>query len=213
MSALAIYHSSRCIVSLALSQSRIGQDLISFSSAVTLAVIIHRARTSQGIVLNLRCTTINRECLTNHKACARTAEPRYGSGDLLRPPKSPNPYVFHQLLHSFGLTGQQTANIGVSMIPGTALMRRALLWWTVNLYLPKSGLPMRIVVAAQRCRKGWYRHITLAMLAHAALAVLRAQGEQNPGGQVPAQRAGVAPPAHAPALARLARRRQFSTTL
>jgi hypothetical protein len=72
-----------------------------------------------------------------------------------------------------------TATIGVSMIPGTGLMRRALLWWTVNLYLPKSGPPMRIVAAAQRCRKGWYRHITLAMLAHAVLAVLRAQVAKN----------------------------------
>jgi SRSO17 transposase len=54
--------------------------------------------------------------------------------------------------------------------------------------------------------QGWYRHITLAMLAHAVLAVLRAQGEKNSRRSGPAQRAGVAPPAHRPTLARLARR-------
>jgi hypothetical protein len=33
--------------------------------------------------------------------------------------------------------------------------------------------------------QGWYRHITLAMLAHTVLAVLRARGEKTPGAQVP----------------------------
>ena len=33
--------------------------------------------------------------------------------------------------------------------------------------------------------QGWYRHITLAMLAHAVLAVLRSRGEKNLPGQVP----------------------------
>ena len=33
--------------------------------------------------------------------------------------------------------------------------------------------------------QGWYRHITLAMLAHAVLVILRARGEKTPAGQVP----------------------------
>ena len=33
--------------------------------------------------------------------------------------------------------------------------------------------------------QGWYRHMTLAMMAHAVLAVLRARGEKTPPGQVP----------------------------
>ena len=33
--------------------------------------------------------------------------------------------------------------------------------------------------------QGLYRHITLAMLAHAVLAVLQARGEKTPAGQVP----------------------------
>lgn len=32
---------------------------------------------------------------------------------------------------------------------------------------------------------GWYRHITLAMLAFAALVTLRSKGEKSPIGQVP----------------------------
>jgi SRSO17 transposase len=54
--------------------------------------------------------------------------------------------------------------------------------------------------------QGWYRHITLAMLAHAVLAVLRARGEKNSRGSGAAQRTGAASPAHATALARMARR-------
>jgi len=42
--------------------------------------------------------------------------------------------------------------------------------------------------------QGWYRHITLAMLAHAVLVILRARGEKN------------SRPAHSSTLARLARR-------
>lgn len=53
--------------------------------------------------------------------------------------------------------------------------------------------------------QGWYRHITLAMLAHAVLAVLRARGEKNSRRPGPTQRTGTAPPAHANALARMAR--------
>jgi SRSO17 transposase len=54
--------------------------------------------------------------------------------------------------------------------------------------------------------QGWYRHITLAMLAHAVLAVLRARGEKNSRWPGAAQRTGAASPAHATALARMARR-------
>jgi len=54
--------------------------------------------------------------------------------------------------------------------------------------------------------QGWYRHITLAMLAHAVLAVLRARGEKNSRRAGSAQPTGTAPPAHSPALARMARR-------
>ena len=53
---------------------------------------------------------------------------------------------------------------------------------------------------------GWYRHITLAMLAHAVLAILRARGEKNSRRAGAAKRTGTAPPAHPPALARMARR-------
>jgi SRSO17 transposase len=54
--------------------------------------------------------------------------------------------------------------------------------------------------------QGWYRHITLAMLAHAVLAILRARGEKNSSRTGAAKRTGTAPPAHPPALARMARR-------
>ena len=54
--------------------------------------------------------------------------------------------------------------------------------------------------------QGWYRHITLAMLAHAVLAVLRARGEKNSRRAGTAQRTRTAPPAHTPSLARMVRR-------
>ena len=53
--------------------------------------------------------------------------------------------------------------------------------------------------------QGWYRHITLAMLAHAVLAILRARGEKNSKRAGAAQRTGTAPPAHSPAVARVVR--------
>jgi SRSO17 transposase len=56
-----------------------------------------------------------------------------------------------------------------------------------------------------RCWQGWHRHITLAMLAHAVLAVLRSRGEKNSPWASAAQRTRIAPPAHTDALARLAR--------
>jgi SRSO17 transposase len=54
--------------------------------------------------------------------------------------------------------------------------------------------------------QGWYRHMTLAMLAHAVLAVLRARGEKNSVRPSAAQRARTAPPAGTPAVARKAPR-------
>src|SRR5271166_6200365 len=53
--------------------------------------------------------------------------------------------------------------------------------------------------------QGWYRHITLAMLAHAVLSVLRAHGEKNSRRTSAAQRTRTAPPAHRVAMARVAR--------
>ena len=53
--------------------------------------------------------------------------------------------------------------------------------------------------------QGWYRHITLSMLAHAVLSVLRARGEKNSRRTSAAQRTRIAPPAHVDAVARMAR--------
>jgi SRSO17 transposase len=50
--------------------------------------------------------------------------------------------------------------------------------------------------------QGWQRHITLAMLAHAVLAVLRGRGEKNSPWRRAPQRARSAPSAHASAVAR-----------
>jgi SRSO17 transposase len=57
-----------------------------------------------------------------------------------------------------------------------------------------------------RSWQGWHRHITLAMLAHAVLAVLQTRGEKNSRRTGAAQRTGTASPAYPPALARMARR-------
>ena len=54
--------------------------------------------------------------------------------------------------------------------------------------------------------QGWHRHITLAMLAAAVLAILRARGEKNSRRAGAAQRTRTATPAHSPSLARMARR-------
>jgi SRSO17 transposase len=53
--------------------------------------------------------------------------------------------------------------------------------------------------------QGWYRHITLAMLAHAVLSVLRARGEKNFRRASAAQRPRTASLAHRIAMARVAR--------
>jgi SRSO17 transposase len=50
--------------------------------------------------------------------------------------------------------------------------------------------------------QGWQRHITLAMLAHAVLVVLRVQGKKNSPWASATQRARSAPSAHPPAVAR-----------
>ena len=54
--------------------------------------------------------------------------------------------------------------------------------------------------------QGWYRHITLSMLAHAVLSVLRARGEKNSRRTSAAQRTRTAPSAHPSSLARMVRR-------
>ena len=54
--------------------------------------------------------------------------------------------------------------------------------------------------------QGWYRHITLAMLAHAVLAVLRSRGEKNSIRAGAAQCTGTAPSAHRHPVAGMARR-------
>src|ERR1035437_2157059 len=53
--------------------------------------------------------------------------------------------------------------------------------------------------------QGWYRHITLSMLAQAGLSVWRARGEKNSRRTGAAQRTRTAPSAHRVALARGAR--------
>jgi SRSO17 transposase len=53
--------------------------------------------------------------------------------------------------------------------------------------------------------QGWYRHITLSVLAHAVLSVLRARGEKNSPRAGAPQRTRTAPPAHRNAVARMAR--------
>jgi SRSO17 transposase len=53
--------------------------------------------------------------------------------------------------------------------------------------------------------QGWYRHITLSMLAHAVLSVLRARGEKNSRHTSAAQRTRTAPSAHRVVMARVAR--------
>jgi SRSO17 transposase len=53
--------------------------------------------------------------------------------------------------------------------------------------------------------QGWYRHITLSMLAHAVLSVLRAHGEKNSRRASAAKRTRTAPPAHRNVVARMAR--------
>jgi SRSO17 transposase len=53
--------------------------------------------------------------------------------------------------------------------------------------------------------QGWYRHITLSMLAHAVLSVLRARGEKKPRSASATECARTAPSAHRNVVARMAR--------
>ena len=53
--------------------------------------------------------------------------------------------------------------------------------------------------------QGWYRHITLSMLAHAVLSVLRARGEKNSRRAGATQRTRTASSTHLVAMARVAR--------
>jgi SRSO17 transposase len=53
-----------------------------------------------------------------------------------------------------------------------------------------------------RSWQGWHRHITLAMLAHAVLVVLRARGEKNSPWRRPPQRTRGTTPAHTADMAR-----------
>jgi SRSO17 transposase len=53
--------------------------------------------------------------------------------------------------------------------------------------------------------QGWYRHITLAMLAHSVLSVLRTRGEKNSRRTSASQRSRTAPSARRNAVARMAR--------
>jgi SRSO17 transposase len=100
-------------------------------------------------------------------------------------------------------------------------------WYLFHAPTSRSGLETLVRVAGQRWQieqafqaakgecgldhyevrhwQGWYRHITLSMLAHAVLAVLRARGEKNSRRTGDAQRARITPSSHAPALARMAR--------
>jgi hypothetical protein len=67
---------------------------------------------------------IHSECVTDHEACARTAKPKHSGGDLLRPTKSTNRLVSHDVFHGVRFLANMSATIGVSIVPGqTALMR------------------------------------------------------------------------------------------
>ncbi len=54
--------------------------------------------------------TIHNECVTDHKACAWTAKPKNGSGDLLGLTKSPNRLISHDLFHCVGFLGEHVCN-------------------------------------------------------------------------------------------------------
>ena len=51
-------------------------------------------------------STIDSECLTDYEAGCRATQPKNGSSDLLRPTKSANRHLSHQLFHGFRLSGQ-----------------------------------------------------------------------------------------------------------
>jgi hypothetical protein len=61
---------------------------------------------------------IHSEWVTNHEACARATEPKNGGGDLLRPTKSPNRLLFHDVFHGVWFLGQHIRNHGRFDGPG-----------------------------------------------------------------------------------------------
>lgn len=102
-----------------------------------------------------------------------------------------------------------TPTISVTLPPGKTRWRR-LSKWPDNagksrnaLRLPRANADWITTRFANW--QGWYRHITLAMLAHAVLSVLRARGEKNSKRASAAQRTRTAPSAHRIAMARVAR--------
>jgi SRSO17 transposase len=100
---------------------------------------------------------------------------------------------------------------------GTALadlVRVAGTRWTIEACFEAAKGEVGLDQYEVRSWTGWHRHVTLAMLAHAYLAVLRKTvvgGGAHAGLRrraPPAHRAGSAPPALAPRLAELARHRR-----
>src|SRR6266513_6116586 len=55
-------------------------------------------------------SAIDNERVPDHEACARAAEPKNGSGDLLRPTKSPNRLVSQDVFHGVWFLGQHVRN-------------------------------------------------------------------------------------------------------
>ena len=99
---------------------------------------------------------------------------------------------------------------------GTALadlVRIAGTRWTIEACFEAAKGEVGLDQYEVRSWTGWHRHVTLAMLAHAYLAVLRkvavgGRAHARPGGRVaPAHRPGAAPPPLAPRLAPHARHR------
>src|SRR2546430_11695172 len=55
-------------------------------------------------------SAIDSERVTDHEACARAAQPKNGSGDLLRPTKPPNRLVSHHVFHGDRFLGHHVRN-------------------------------------------------------------------------------------------------------
>jgi SRSO17 transposase len=102
----------------------------------------------------------------------------------------------------------------LTLAPDTAelsdLVRVAGTRWTIEACFEAAKGEVGLDQYEVRSWTGWHRHITLAMLAHAYLAVLRctAGGEKrrtrSPNRSAAAHRAGSAPPAMAPGLGQIA---------
>jgi hypothetical protein len=101
------------------------------------------------------------------------------------------------------------------------LVRVAGMRWTIESCFEAAKGEVGLDEYEVRSWTGWQRHVTLAMLAHAYLAVVRkaavgGRGGARPGrGAAAAHRAGDPPPALAPGLGQRARtrRRPGSVTL